>query len=294
MRLTNARRLAGVGACLAAVVALAGCDRKPAGTGAGPSGPAGTTIEPDGGGPPARQQAEAFLRDLSDAKVGPERLTAAFRNEIPPPAVEGTPRAAATDEDVRDWLAQFRDTRFILLPEEIRLANGGVAYRGRAEKGNRKEAFALRLVKEGGAYKCDWLHRSEHFELGIKPPSNAELTMAQDTVRNFLDILLGGDLRQAHALMDPAWKAKLAPPYESDKKAGLTYNRGFLTGVTKAWKRDYTGYSLPKAELGSDKATATFGVEFQAGGRTVSYTLKAAKDPATGRWLVQDLDPVKL
>ena len=130
---------------------------------------------------------------------------------------------------------RFRDTRFVLLPEEVRLANG-VVFRGRAEKADRREAFTLRMVKELDGYKCDWLHRSERFGMEIKPPADAELTAAQDTVRNFLDILLGGDLRQAHALMAPEWKRKLAPPYPSDEKAGLTYNPGFLTGATKAWK----------------------------------------------------------
>jgi hypothetical protein len=295
MRLPNARRLAGLVVSLSALAALAGCDnRKAAGTESAAGGRSGPAIEPDGGGPPARQQAEAFLKDLGEGKVGPERLTAAFRREVPAPAVEGTPRAEATDADTREWLAQFRDIQFHLRPEEVHLSNGGVSYRGRAEKGNRKEAFALRMVKEGAVYKCDWLHRSEHIELGVKPPPNADLTLAQDTVRNFLDILLGGDLRQAHALMAPAWKKKLAPPYPSDEKAGLTYNPGFLTGVTKAWKRDYTAYLLPKSELSPDRATALFAVEFQAGDRTVSYTVKVATDPATGRWTIQDLDPVKL
>jgi len=294
MRLTNARRLAGASASLMALIALAGCDsRKVPGTGSATGGLALPTIEPDGGGAPARQQAEAFLKELGEGKIGPDRLTAAFRQEVPPPAVEGTPRAEATEADIREWLGQFRETRFVLPTEEVRLGNGGVVYRGRAEKGNRKEAFTLRMIKEGGPYKCDWLYRSDHIEPGIQPPTNADLTKAQDTVRNFLDILFGGDLRQAHALMDPAWKKKLAPPYPDDEKAGLTYNRGFLTGKTKSWKQDFTGYALPKAELGADKTTATFGVEFQAPGRTVSYTLKAAKDPATGRWLVRDLDAVK-
>jgi hypothetical protein len=206
--------------------------------------------------------------------------------------VEGTPRAEATEADIREWLARFRDTRFVLLPEEVRLANG-VVFRGRAEKADRREAFTLRMVKELDGYKCDWLHRSERFGMEIKPPADAELTAAQDTVRNFLDILLGGDLRQAHALMAPEWKRKLAPPYPSDEKAGLTYNPGFLTGATKAWKRDYTGYTLPKAALGPDKMTATFTAEFQAGGQTVPYTVTAARDPATGRWLIQDFEPAR-
>lgn len=290
MRLTMDWRRAGPAVALAAAV-LAGCDGRKAGTGpvaAGSSGP-----QPDGGGPPARQQAEAFLKDLGDGKVGPDRLTAAFRKEVPPPAVEGTPRAEATDADVREWLDHFRETRFILLPDEVHLSNGSVVFRGRAEKGNRKDAFTVRLVKDGGTYKCDWLHRSEHIELGIKPPSDAELTAAQDTVRNFLDILLGGDLRQAHALMDPAWKAKLAPPYAAEKKAGLTYQPGFLTQKTMSWRKpEYTGYTLPKAELGPDKGTATFSGEFQAGEKTVPFTVKAIKDP-TGRWMIQDFEPAK-
>jgi hypothetical protein len=292
MRLITDWRRAGSSAVLAALVALAGCDSRKA-PATGSSAGAGTpTIEPDGGGPPPRQEAEAFLRDLGEGKVGPDRLTPSFRKQVPPPAVEGVVKAEPTEADIREWLERFKGTKFVLAQQEVRFGPA-VVFRGRAEAPNRKEAFTLRMVKEGRGYQADWLHRSERFGMEIKPPAEQDLTAAQDTVRNFLDIFLGGDLRQAHALMDPAWKKKLAPPYPADEKAGLTYNPGFLTGVTRAWKRDFTGYSLPKAELGSDKSTATFGVEFQAGERTVSYTVKAAKDPATGQWMIQDLEAVK-
>ena len=292
MRLSTDWRRAGSAVVLAALIALAGCDvRKAPGTGPA-AGTGATAIEPDGGGPPPRQEAEAFLRDLGEEKVGPERLTATFRKQVPPPAVDGVVKAEPTEADIREWLEKFKGTQFVLAQQEVRFGPA-VVFRGRAEATNRKEAFTLRMIKEGRGYKADWLHRSERFGMEIKPPPDQDLTAAQDTVRNFLDILLGGDLRQAQALMAPAWKKKLAPPYPADEKAGLNYNPGFLTGVTKSWKRDFTGYTLPKAELGPDKTTATFGVEFQAGEKAVSYTVKAAKDSATGPWLIQDLDAVK-
>jgi len=294
MRLTTDWRRAGSVVVLVALIALVGCDsRKAPGTGSATGGLALPTIEPDGGGPPPRQQAEAFLRALGEGKVGPQALSESFRKQIPPPAVEGMVKAEPTDADIREWLEKFKDTKFVIGQQEVRFGPA-VVFRGRAEAPNRREAFTLRMVKEGpGGYKADWLHRSERFGMEIQVPPEQALTAAQDTVRNFLDILLGGDLRQAHALMAPAWRKKLAPPYPADEKAGLTFNPGFLTGVTKSWKRDFTGYTLPKAELGPDKKTATFGAEFQAGEKAVSYTVKAAKDPATDQWTIIDLDAVK-
>ena len=46
----------------------------------------------------------------------------------------------------------------------------------------------------------------------LKSPADPDLAAAQNVVRDFLDLLLGGDHRQAHALMTLDWKKKLAPP----------------------------------------------------------------------------------
>ena len=93
--------------------------------------------------------------------------------------------------------------------------------RGRAESPNRKEAFALRMVKDGDAFKVDWLHRSERMGLEIKAVADPDLAAAQDAVRNFLDLLIGGDHRQAATLMTPAWRKRTSPPHPADERNGF-------------------------------------------------------------------------
>ena len=57
--------------------------------------------------------------------------------------------------------------------------------------------------------------------INIKSPADPDLAAAQDTVRNFLDIILGGDVQMAHALMTPEWKKKLAAPTAADSHRRL-------------------------------------------------------------------------
>jgi hypothetical protein len=289
MRLTTDWRLAGLAVAPAVLIALAGCDSKPKGTTGGPAGGI-TTAAPVTAGQTPRQAADAFLAALSKGEAGPDRLTARFLGQVPGPATDRPRTTESAQADAREFLAQFRDTRFVLGEGEARYGNA-VVFRGRAEAANRREAFTLRLVKEGERYKADWLQRSQRFGTEVKVPADPDLVAAQDTVRNFLDLFLGGDLRQAHALMAPAWRKRLAPPYPSDEKAGLDYNPAFLTGKMRSWNRDFSGYTLPKSDIAPDKASATIMAELQAGGKAHPYTVKAAKDPATGLWAIQDFDP---
>jgi hypothetical protein len=276
MRLTTDRQWARRAVVLLATGAfvVAGCDSgRP-----GPTG-AGTTTED---GPAAaqtlRQAADAFLADLGEGRVTPAQLTPSFLKAIARP--KGDPEAEA-----RDYLVRFRGARFFILQESTR--RNVVILRGRAESPDRKDAFSLRLVNDGG-YKLDWLHRSERMGTNFGVISSPELDAAHDVVRNFLDILLGGDLRLAHALMTPEWKKKLAPPNEPDVRDGYDYSPGFLTQTTKAWRGEYVGYSLTKSDLNAAKDGATFIAELEAGGMKTQYFVKATK--ASGQWLIEAFD----
>jgi hypothetical protein len=280
MRLTTDWRT-GLAFLAITVVILAGCkDRPERGTGGAASG----TDRPDSGGPTARQAADSFLKDLGDGTVTPERLTAEFREEIAPPTTDEEKKVGFSESAVRDWLGRFNKANFIVRDADS--FGGAIVLRGRAQGPWPAEAFTLRMVKGPNGYLCDWLHRSGIMGSEIKVPSDPDLATAQDVVRNFLDLLLGGDHRQVHALMTLDWKKKLAPPPPAEARKGAEYDRGFLTQTTRSWKDDYVGYTLTKQELGGNKATATFTAELEAGGRKTPYIVQAVKDPATGRWLV--------
>ena len=293
MRRSTDRRLAGLLA--AALVALAGCDNKPKGTGAAGeatgAGGKGGSAAIAAGGQTARQAADAFLVDLGKGNMAPVRLTESFAKKVARPAPKGGGAAGGPGYDpaeVQTWLGQFRGGTFDVSQETQ--VGEAVAFRGRARFPDKTVAFTLRLVKDGNEYKGDWLHRSDRQGSEVKAPADPDLAAAQDVVRNFLDVLLGGDLKQARSLMAPAWRTRLSPAGASDVRDGYDYGPGFLDGKLRSWRGDHLGYTLPTGELGPNKDTATFVAELQAGGQNVRHTVQAIKDKATGEWLVGDFD----
>jgi hypothetical protein len=290
MRLTTDRSWRPVVALAAvSVLIVAGCNDRPKGAGLENGTPGGPGSQPV----TARQAADKYLKSLGDGEASPYRLTDNFLRAISPPVTEDDKKFGYSLSNARDWLARFQGTKFVV-GEETEFA-GVIVLRGRAESGNKREAFALRMTpgpqKEPdgfGGFKVDWLHRSERQGSEIKKHADPELAAAQDAVRNFVDVLLGGDLRQAGALMTPAWRKTVSPPHPADERAGLDHNPGFLIGTLKTWKDEkFIGYAIPKAELSADRAAATFTANLDSGDHQTPYTVKAAKDKTTGWWLIE-------
>lgn len=283
MRLTTDRLL------VIAMIALAGaigCNNNPAGTGSAGNATSGAAVD---SGPSARQAADAFLVALRDRTATPSQLTPAFCAAISPPISDQDKKVGYSTVGVQEWLAQFRDTQFPVI-EETRFGNV-IVLRGRAEFSTKKEAFALRMVKEGAAYKADWLHHSQYLSMGISSPVDPSLAAAQDTTRNMLDLLLGREVRMAQALMAPEWKKVLSPlASEVKRKDGLEYDPGFLDQNLRALVGTATSYSLTDAKLNSSMDGATFVMEFESEGMKVPHTVKVKKDGSTGWWLIEGFD----
>jgi hypothetical protein len=294
MRLSTDRRP--VGLLAAALVALAGCDGKPK------DGGGGTETTGTGGGkgdraavaaadPTPRQAADAFLKDLGEGNVTPDRVTTSFAKKVGRPFPKKTESGPGySPPEVHAWLGQFKGAAFTV-GEETKVGDA-IVLRGLAQFPDKSAgAFALRVVKEGKAYKIDWVHRSGRQASEVKAPADPDLAAAQDTVRNFLDLLLGGDLKQARSLMAPAWRTRLSPPSPADVRDGYDYGPGFLDGKLRSWRgENFVGYSFRAGDLTPNKDAPTFVVDMQAGGQKVPYVVKAARDPATGEWLVNDFD----
>ncbi|HEX3148222.1 MAG TPA: hypothetical protein VHR66_09060 [Gemmataceae bacterium] len=282
MRLTMDRRWL---AALLAAALVVGCDggkSKPGSSEGSASGKGGSApVTPSG--PTARQQADAFLKDLGDGKVAPDRLTSAFKKKLAPPGKDG-------DAVAKEWLEQFKGATFKVSEEDK--VGEAVALRGLAIFPNKKEserstAFSLRLVNG----HADWLHTSGRQGAEIKVPADASMAAAHDTVRNFLDVMLGGDVRQAHGLMAAAWRKTLSPVADkSDTQQGYDYGPGFIDGKLRSWRSDYTSYTLTPTDHGSSKDTIVFVALMDAGNKKDKHTVKATKDAATGEWLVSDFE----
>lgn len=289
MRLTTDRcRL--TGALVAAVFAAAGCDvgRQPGiAPAAGRGGAeASTTVGPAPAVVPSpRPVADGLLKSLGDGTLAPEQLTAAFRQKIAPPKTEDDKKAGYSDAAARKWLGRFEGARFTFFGEPAPFGDA-VAFRGRAESGGAKEAFSLRLVKDGRGYRIDWLQRTDRMGTEFTVPPDADLAAAQDTVRNFVEALIGADPKPAQLLMAPAWRRAVAqpPPGSADD-----FDEGYLTGLLKSWRdRNTLSYTLPKQALTPTRDGATFTAVLDAGnGSTTPYAMTLSKDPATGHWVVE-------
>jgi hypothetical protein len=265
---------------LLGIIVVAGCDNKPGGNStSATSGEATTTVGVASAQSP-RQAGEAILKELGEGKVTPAQLTDGFKKKLAPPKKD-------VDAVATEWLTLFKGGEF-RIGEEAKVGDANV-FRGLAKFPNQSTAFTLRLKKDPNGYKVDWLDRSERQGSEIKSPADPELAVAQDSVRNFLDVLLGGDLRQAHALMAPAWKKSLSPPAADDTRDGYDFGPGFLTGVTRKWKGDYNGYTLSTGEMSPNKEAATFVATMNSGSEKTQYLVKATKD-LTGEWLVSDYE----
>ncbi len=271
---------------MVALAAFIGCDSKPKGTGTGPA--AGTGGETIVTGPNARQAADAFLVALRDRTATPDQLTQGLRAAIAPPMTDQDKKTGYSNANAQEWLAKFRDTRFIA-GEESKFGNA-IVLRGRAESPTKKEAFALRLVKDANGYKADWLQTSGHLSSNIPTPLDADLAAAQDTVRNMLDLLVGDSFDQAHVLMTLAWKKAISPLGDARVQGGLEYEPGFLKQKLRSWAGGATGYTLSDGKLNSSRNGASFVVDLEKEGKKVPHTVKVKKDPASGWWLVDGFD----
>jgi hypothetical protein len=283
MRLTTDRCLA-----IIALAAVLGCNSRQPGTG-GSTGTGTTGAAVADAGPPSRQDAEQFLVALRDRTATPAQLTPTFRTAIAPPVTDEDKKLGYSQANAQEWLAQFRDTKFPVM-EETKFGNA-IVLRGRAEFPTKKEAFALRLVRDGNGYKVDWLQHSEHLSMGITSPADSDLAAAQDGVRNMLDLMLGSNIKDAQLLMTLEWKKRLSPlPPDAKPKDGLEYDPGFLVPALRNVVFGATAYSLTDPKLDPSKETASFVVDFEVDGKKVPHTVKANKDRATGWWLVSGFD----
>jgi hypothetical protein len=283
MQLTTDRCLA-----MIALAAVIGCNSHQPGTGSSTSsGTTGAAVAD--AGPPTRQDADQFFVALRDRTATPMQLTKPFCAAIAPPLTDEDKKLGYSQANAQEWLAQFRDTKFPVM-EETKFGNA-IVLRGRAEFPTKKEAFALRLVRDGNGYKVDWLQHSEHLSMGIASPADPDLAAAQDAVRNMLDLMLGSNIKDAQLLMTLDWKKRLSPlPPDAKAKDGLEYDPGFLVPALRNVVFGATAYTLSDGKLDPSRETANFVVDFEVDGKKVPHTVKATKDSASGRWLVAGFD----
>jgi hypothetical protein len=274
---------------LFALALLAGCskpprptatpkdDSPPAPASTPPAGPALTTDPTPG----ATAFTHAFLQAVNDGTATPAMLTPEFKKVIAEPVFADDAAKDYSDDAAAEWLARWKGqvpgAAFGLSsnphdPAEPALVTGsGIR--------DRKYQFTLRAVHVGGEWKADWFFPATGVAVvgqSLVPSRNDPCFAAVA----FFEALLGRGDRLAEGLMSPIYKAKLAPPFVSDKRG---YNRGILDSKLAEFRGGFTGYTIAKVEGG----TVTGELTGKDGKKP--FTLKLIKGSRPWDWLVDDV-----
>ncbi len=261
------------------------------GSGTPPAGPPKSTlgaVEKE-----AEDAATAFRRDLVQGTAKAEMLSAAFLKAVGKPIVLPSDKAKGYSTDsATSWLRKVGEG-VNFGPEMKREQAGDVAYfRGALQKPG---GYCLRLVKEGGAWKIDWLSISsvengstttaatpegaaQGFAVGAFIETVADLNGMPQTERS---TLLG-------AALTPTLRTAMAAPFDGDKNQGYDFNPGKLHteavkigGGTTAYTASRVG-DLPE-----------FKVELTKPAGKKAFVVKLVKGQAPHEWLVSEVTEAK-
>lgn len=240
----------------------------------------------------ADDAATAFRRDLIQGTAKAEQLSSSFLKAVGKPAVLPSDKAKGFSPDSAiSWLKKVGET-VNFGPELQREQAGDVAYlRGALQKPG---SYCLRLVKEAGAWKIDWLSISS--VEGTVPPIPTPEGAAQGfAVAAFVETLADKDGMPKDergvllgSAMTPALRAGWAAPFGQDTAAGLDFNPGqLITHATKIGGGTKTFAASRAGDL------PEFKVELTKPDGKKTYVVKLVKGTAAHEWLVSEVTETK-
>jgi hypothetical protein len=250
---------------------LAGCGKPPGPTAAKtPPGPADgpSPAKPDE--PPPFAAAAGFARDfLRAANAGtatPDQLTAAFKTLVAPPVFPSDEPQGYSDAAAADWLAGWKGKLPATAPVAAATTADAAVFAG--------PGVGLRVAKEGGGWRADGLFPA------AGPLPTGDAAFPGFAAAAFLHAVAAKDDRMAAALMTPGLRARLAPPFGSDRGG---FNRGLLGQRLADLRGTATGYALARADAGTAAGELT-----GPDGARRAVTLKLAKGERAWDWLVDE------
>lgn len=206
------------------LAAAAGCkkDPLPATPAAPAAGTAAVKPAPPPTGDPAKASAFAakFLDAVQAGTAPATQLTPDFKKLIAEPTFTADLERGYSDDRADAWLKALKGKCPTPDPGPSGSTGGGSAADGYYYRHGGGRVAILKLVPVGGDWGVDL------FAVGpMERPTATSNAPAELTAVAFLAALLQPDDRLAEGLLTAAFKAKLAPPFGSDKRG---YNRGFL------------------------------------------------------------------
>ena len=262
----------------------------------GPEGPPKSTLgEVE---PPANKAAEDFISAMNQGAAKADALSAAFVKAVGKPLVFPSDKEKGFSADAAtSWLRKVGDGVSINLPLFRKQAGDLVYIRGSisgprlGKEAGKTGSYCLRLLKEAGAWKVDWLSLSSVDEVAPAPLSTPEAAAQGFAVAAFAETVadLNGMPKDERApviaaALAPALRAAWAAPFDQDKAQGYDYSPGKL------------GTEATRIGGGTTAFTATrvgdlpeFKVELTKPAGKKTYVVKLVKGAGPNEWLIADV-----
>ncbi len=235
-----------------------------------------------------------FLQAVKAGTAKADKLSAGFVKLIGLPAELPSDKAKGYSTDAAEgWLKRVGSEVGFAPPHYTKHAGDTAVFRG-GLVGKPNGRYSLRMVKEGNAWKVDWLSLSSVEVKGSSTNPSADAVFQEFATTAIVEAVCDKDAMPPAertmviaAGLVPAFRTKLAPPFGSDKDQGFDFNRGALTlEIAKIGDKAESVFFTPQGE-------AAFKVEVtRAGGAKAAYSVKLAKGTAPGQWLVENVTPL--
>jgi hypothetical protein len=223
-----------------------------------------------------KEVADQFLSSLSKGEAKTSLLTDDFKKRIALPRNDEEKKLGYSDSVVQSWLDKDKGLTF-KKEAESSLQSNDYTVIGSVTGGSKPEFFVLRYrMLPGKTPEVNWFHRStvRSSDRTNAQPASPDLEAARD----FLEVACGGEPVLTASLLSPDFKAKLAPPFDSEK--GIGYNPSLLNLKMKSWQA--TSFKLVPGEVGN------FTGELTQVDKKVSFSLKVGN--FAGTWLVENYE----
>ncbi|MGL4424606.1 MAG: hypothetical protein ACRCZF_28390 [Gemmataceae bacterium] len=208
--------------------------KTPAGSVPVPTGPTAAPTTPTIALP---TDADGFVRKaLAEAIAGrltPEQLAPEFKQIVAEPVGGEDQQKGYSDDRAQRWLEKFRG-----LPEATSVTSAQSGDNIFCVGRGGDQSYRIRAILKDGRYSVAWLS-THKLPAGTPLSQGINADLGGFIMPAFIEALLAKDDRLAEGLLSQALKAKLAPPFSSDKRG---YNRGTLESKLSTF-RGFSHYS---------------------------------------------------
>lgn len=254
----------------------------------GPLGPPKSTL---GDAEPAAQQAAtAFLRDVMHGTATADALSPAFLKAVGKPwAFPGDKEKGYSPNAAASWLKRIGDGQAFGLALKQEQVGDTVYIRGALQKPG---GYCLRLVKDGGAWKVDWLSVTSVDNGTVATTATPEGAAQAFAVAAFVETIadLSGMPRDDRhlvvaAAMTKELRAAWAPAvFDQDKAVGYDYGPAKL--ATEATRIGGGTTAFTAARVGDQPE---FKVELTKPAGKKTYAVKLVKGTGPNEWLIGEV-----